>query len=317
MSKYRNALPQLRDGIFLTDGGLETTLLFHEGVDLPNFTTFPLFYDEKAVGVMREYFRKHAALARDNDFGFVLESATWRSNADWGAKLGYTPEMLADANRRAIALLADVRREFETPKTKIVISGCIGPRGDGYVPANRMSAKEAQEYHAAQIERFSETEADMISAMTLNYVEEAVGIARAARFFEMPCAISFTVETDGRLAGGVSLKAAIEEVDKATGGAPAYYMINCAHPTHFAGVLTSGEAWTQRIRGIRANASSKSHQELNESAELDTGNPLELGGQYCELLEKLKNLTVLGGCCGTDFRHIKAICNAVVAQRRK
>ena len=317
MSKYRNELPQLRDEIFLTDGGLETTLLFHEKLDLPGFATFPLFYDEHAVGVMREYFRRHAALARDNGFGFILESATWRTNLDWGAKQDYTPEMLADANRRAIALLSEVRREFETPKTKIVISGCVGPRGDGYVPSRLMSAKEAQEYHSAQIETFSETEADMISAMTLNYVEEAVGIARAARFFGMPCAVSFTVETDGRLAGGESLKAAIEAVDKATGGAPAYYMINCAHPTHFAGVLTSGEAWTRRIRGIRANASSKSHAELHESAELDTGNPVELGGQYCELLEKLKHLTVLGGCCGTDFRHIEAICSAVVLKRMK
>ncbi len=315
MSKYRNDLPQMRDEIFLTDGGLETTLLFHEGLELPGFTTFPLFYDEKAVAVMREYFRRHAALARDNEFGFILESATWRSNSDWGAKLGFSAEMLADANRRAIALLAEVRREFETPISKIVVSGCVGPRGDGYVPLRLMSAKEAQEYHAAQIKTFSETEADMISAMTLNYVAEAVGIARAARFFEMPCAISFTVETDGRLAGGETLKAAIEAVDRATGGAPAYYMINCAHPTHFANVLTSGEAWTERIRGIRANASSKSHRELDNSAELDTGNPRELGGQYCELLEKLKNLTVLGGCCGTDFRHIKAICNAVVARR--
>ena len=315
MSKYRNDLPQLRDEIFLTDGGLETTLLFHEGLDLPGFTTFPLFYNEKAVAVMREYFRRHASLAQANEFGFILESATWRSNLDWGAKLGYTPEMLADANRRAIAMLADVRREFETPLSKIVISGCVGPRGDGYVPSRLMSAKEAQEYHSAQIRTFSETEADMISAMTLNYVEEAVGIARAARFFGMPCAISFTVETDGRLAGGVSLKAAIEAVDRATGSAPAYYMINCAHPTHFAEVLTGGEAWTQRIRGIRANASSKSHAELDDSAELDTGNPRELGGQYCELLGKLKNLTVLGGCCGTDFRHIKAICSAVRQQK--
>jgi S-methylmethionine-dependent homocysteine/selenocysteine methylase len=311
MSKYRNDLPQTRDEIFLTDGGLETTLLFHEGIDLPGFATFPLFYDEKAVAVMREYYRKHARLAQASEFGFILESATWRTNADWGAKLGYTPEKLADANRRAIALLAEVRSEFESAKTKIVISGCVGPRGDGYVPSHLMSAKEAQEYHSAQIQTFAETEADMISAMTLNYVEEAVGIARAARFFGMPCAISFTVETDGKLAGGESLKAAIEAVDRATGSAPAYYMINCAHPTHFAGVLKNGEAWTERIRGVRANASRKSHAELDESTELDTGNPQELGGQYCEMLENLKNLTVLGGCCGTDFRHIEAICNAV------
>lgn len=314
MSKYRSALPQTADEIFLTDGGLETTLLFHEGLDLPNFTTFPLFYDEKALEIMRQYYRKHAALARENEFGFILESATWRSNADWGAQLGYSAEMLADTNRRAIAMLAEIRREFENAATKIVISGCVGPRGDGYVPSNQMTAKQAEDYHAAQIRTFSETEADMISAMTLNYTAEAIGIANAAKRFGMPCAISFTVETDGRLAGGKTLKEAIEVVDEATAGAPAYYMINCAHPTHFENIL-SGEAWTDRIRGIRANASSKSHAELDNSEELDTGDPVELGGQYGELLDKLKNLNVLGGCCGTDFRHIKAICNAVAGKR--
>jgi S-methylmethionine-dependent homocysteine/selenocysteine methylase len=315
MTKYRNGLPQTGGEIFLTDGGLETTLLFHEGLDLPGFTTFPLFYDERAVEIMRDYFRKHARLARDHGFGFILESATWRSNADWGAKMGFSAEKLADSNRRAIALLAEVRREYENEKTKIVVSGCVGPRGDGYVPSNLMTAAEAEDYHAAQIETFSRTEADMISAMTLNYTDEAIGIARAARRFAMPAAISFTVETDGKLAGGQTLQEAIEAVDAATGGAPAYYMINCAHPTHFAAVLEPGAPWTKRIRGVRANASSKSHAELDNSAELDTGDPAELSGQYCELLERLGNLRVLGGCCGTDFRHIEAICRAVEGLR--
>jgi homocysteine S-methyltransferase len=314
MSKYRNDLPQLRDEIFLTDGGLETTLLFHEGLELPDFTTFPLFYDDRAREIMRRYYRRHAALARENELGFILESATWRSNSDWGGRLGYSAEMLADANRRAIAMLAEIRREFENGVTKVVISGCVGPRGDGYVPSSLMTAEAAEAYHAAQIETFSETEADMISAMTLNYVDEAVGIARAAEAFGLPSAISFTVETDGRLANGLPLKEAIETVDEATGGAPAYYMINCAHPTHFENIL-DGAPWTDRIRGIRANASSKSHAELDNSEDLDTGNPAELGGQYCGLLDKLKNLKVLGGCCGTDFRHIKAICRAVAGQR--
>lgn len=315
MSKYRNNLPQLGNEIFLTDGGLETTLLFHEKLDLPLFTTFPLFNDERAVEVMRQYYRKHAALAAQNGFGFILESATWRSNADWGEKLGFSAEKLADTNRRAIDLLAEVRREFENEKTKIVISGCVGPRGDGYVPSSLMTADEAEKYHSAQIRIFSETEADMVSAMTINYIDEAVGIARAAEKFGMPVAVSITVETDGRLAGGETLKEAIEAVDAATGGAPVYYMINCAHPTHFASVLDGGETWTERLRGIRANASSKSHAELDNSEELDTGNPVELGGQYVEILDKLSHLKVLGGCCGTDFRHIEAICRAVVGQK--
>lgn len=315
MSKYRNNLPQMADGIFLTDGGFETTMLFHEGLDLPDFATFPLFYDENALEIMRNYYSKHAALARDNGFGFILESATWRANADWGTKQGFSAAKLADANRRAIEMLVETRREFENEKTKLVISGCLGPRGDGYVPSNMMTAEEAREYHSAQVHTFSETEADMVSAFTLNYVDEAIGIAEAANLCGMPSVISFTVETDGRLASGQMLKEAIEAVDEATGSAPSYYMINCAHPTHFQDALENGEAWTERIRGIRANASSKSHAELDDSKELDTGNPLELGQQYCELLERLKNLKVLGGCCGTDFRHIEAISKAIVTQQ--
>jgi S-methylmethionine-dependent homocysteine/selenocysteine methylase len=217
-------------------------------------------------------------------------------------------------NRQAMEIPRDIRREFENEKTKIVISGCVGPRGDGYVPTSAMSAKEAQDYHSAQIRVFSETEADMVTAITMNYVEEAIGIAEAAKSFGMPVVISFTVETDGKLPTGQTLKEAIESVDEATGRAPAYFMINCAHPTHFENVLKADESWTQRICGIRANASVKSHAELNESTELDAGNPTELGEQHRELLNKLKNLKVLGGCCGTDLRHVEAICKAAVSK---
>lgn len=314
MAKYRNDLPQLSDGIFLTDGGIETTLIFHDGLELPDFAAFYLLKDERGSQALRNYFRGYAALAGDYGVGFIGESATWRANPDWTQKLGYSDDEFVEANRQAIEMLGDIRREFENEKTKIVISGCVGPRGDGYVPTTAMSANEARDYHTAQIRAFSETEADMITAITMNYVEEAIGVAEAAKAFGMPVAISFTVETDGRLPTRQTLKEAIESVDRATGKAPAYFMINCAHPTHFENALATDEAWTQRIRGIRANASAKSHAELNESEELDTGNPAELGEQYRELSGKLKNLKVLGGCCGTDFRHIEAICKATVSK---
>jgi S-methylmethionine-dependent homocysteine/selenocysteine methylase len=194
----------------------------------------------------------------------------------------------------------------------MVISGCIGPRGDGYTPENLMSADEAQQYHTPQIETFRDTQADLVSAITINYVEEAIGITRAAMQAGMPVVISFTVETDGRLPTGQTLQSAIETVEGATQNAPAYYMINCAHPTHFADALAGGEAWTKRIRGLRANASKKSHAELEESTELDAGNPQELGASYRELRSLLPNLTVLGGCCGTDHRHVDQIAHACV-----
>jgi S-methylmethionine-dependent homocysteine/selenocysteine methylase/pimeloyl-ACP methyl ester carboxylesterase len=313
MTKYRNNLPQLTDHIFLTDGGIETTLIFHEGLELPDFAAFYLLNNPAGYQALQNYYRTYAALARKYGTGFILESPTWRSSPDWGKRLGYRVSELIEVNCKAIELLVEIRREFENEETQMVISGCIGPRGDGYNPSDLMSAAEAQQYHALQINTFRETEADMVTAITMNYIEEAIGITRAAQSAGLPVAISFTVETDGNLPTGHTLKEAIERVDEATNYAPVYYMINCAHPAHFEDALLAGELWLQRIRGIRANASTKSHAELNESAELDEGNPVELGNQYRELFAKLPNLTVMGGCCGTDHRHVEEICKASVA----
>jgi S-methylmethionine-dependent homocysteine/selenocysteine methylase len=310
MAKYRNNLPQLSGDLFITDGGIETTLIFREGFALPDFAAFDLLKQREGYQALQRYFRTYATMARNYGVGLILESATWRASSDWGKKLGYSSQALAEMNDKAIALLHDIRDIYETRKTKMVISGCIGPRGDGYRPSNLMTVDEAADYHSRQIETFCDADADMVAAITMNYVEEAIGITNAAKSIRMPVVISFTVETDGRLPTGQSLPEAIEQVDATTANAPAYYMINCAHPTHFADVLVAGEPWLDRIQGIRANASRKSHAQLDESTELDTGNPEELGSQYSELRARLQHLNVLGGCCGTDHRHLEAICKA-------
>jgi S-methylmethionine-dependent homocysteine/selenocysteine methylase len=307
---YRNNLPQLGNEMFLTDGGLETTLIFHEGFKLPDFAAFGLVNEPAGDAALRKYFRAYAGIARRFGAGLILESATWRASPDWGARLGYSREALAAVNRRSIRMLEEIRCEAESGGTKVVISGCAGPRGDGYSPGNTMSAEEAEAYHREQIETFADTAADMVSAFTINYAEEAIGIARAAERAAMPLAISFTVETDGRLPTGEPLKSAIERVDAATSSYVLYFMINCAHPTHFKDMLTEDSPWTERIRGLRANASRSSHAELNESAELDTGDPAELAVHYTELKNRLPNLTVMGGCCGTDHRHVEGIAAA-------
>ena len=308
--RYRDALPQLGGDLFLTDGGIETTLIFHEGLELPDFAAFHLLREKAGVAALRKYFRTYADLAKEFGVGLILESATWRASSDWGTKLGYTAEELAGANRKAIEILEEIRSDLDAAGIQTVISGCIGPRGDGYVPANTMSPEQAEEYHTEQIHTFESTAADMVCAITMNYPEEAIGVALAARSVGIPAAISFTVEIDGRLPTGEPLAAAIERVDDATSSAPAYYMINCAHPSHFEPVLLEGGRWVMRIRGIRANASRMSHAELNEAPALDVGNPLELGAEYAELKRLLRNLTVLGGCCGTDHRHVEAIARA-------
>jgi homocysteine S-methyltransferase len=311
MAKYRDRLPQLAGKLFLTDGGLETTLIFHEGLDLPYFAAFDLLKDDAGRAVLNQYFRRYIKIAQKSGLGFILESATWRASADWGAKLGYPEAELGDLNQRAIAMLHDLRREFEAPATPMVISGCIGPRGDGYNPASFMSDAEAEVYHRAQARIFCDADADMISAFTLTYPQEAIGIVRAAQAVGMPVVISFTVETDGRLPNGQALRDAIAQVDAATGNGPAYYMINCAHPVHFTNLLDGGASWHTRIRGLRANSSTKSHKELDEATSLDAGDPVDLAARYRALMARLPNLNVVGGCCGTDHRHVAAICQAL------
>jgi S-methylmethionine-dependent homocysteine/selenocysteine methylase len=301
-------LPQLSSSTFITDGGRETSLIFHAGLDLPDFAAFVLLDTVEGRRSLREYYEPYVEIARTRGVGIVLDTPTWRASADWGDRLGYSSEALADVNRRGVALLEEVKAEAED--VRLVISGCLGPRGDGYRADLLMTAGEAERYHGPHIATFASRAADMIPALTLTYGDEAVGIVRAAAAAEMPVVIAFTVETDGRLPDGRPLGEAIEQVDAETGEAAAYFMINCAHPTHFARLFDNPGGWVGRIRGLRANASSKSHAELDEAETLDEGNPAELAEQYRALAPQLPNLTVVGGCCGTDDRHIDAICAA-------
>ena len=309
-ARYRDALPQLRDTPFLTDGGIETTLIFHDGHDLPHFAAYDLLTREGGEEALRRYFEPYARIAAENGVGIVLETATWRASSDWAERLGHSSAQLDELNRRSVELLEELRDQYETDSAPIVISGCVGPRGDGYVVGDAMTAEEAEVYHAAQIATFAESAADLVTALTMTYAEEAVGVVRAARAAGVPVVISFTVETDGRLPSGQPLADAIAQVDAATDGYAAYFMLNCAHPTHFEAVLEPGSAWTDRVIGLRANASRLSHVELDEAEELDPGNPEELALEYAALRERLPRLSVLGGCCGTDHRHVEAMFHA-------
>jgi S-methylmethionine-dependent homocysteine/selenocysteine methylase len=312
MTKYRNALPQLGNRPFLTDGGLETSLIFLDGVDLPCFASFPLLDTADGREHLKKYFDPYLQSAKRHGTGFILGTPTWRANTEWGAKLDYSQADLDRINRDSVDFAKELRKAYETPSCPIVIEGALGPRGDGYRADALMSVDEAARYHQPQIEAFRDAGADMVGAYTMNYFEEAAGIAVAAKKAGMPVAVSFTVETDGKLPTGETLRSAVERLDKLTGTAPAYYMINCAHPEHFNGVLEKG-AWLDRIRGIRANASTKSHAELDESTELDIGDIAGLAGHYHDLQKRLPKLTVMGGCCGTDHRHIAAISDACLA----
>jgi homocysteine S-methyltransferase len=299
-------LPQLSGGLFVTDGGLETDLIFNRGVALPEFASFVLLDDEAGMRALTDYYQGFYAIARERGAGFILDTPTWRANREWGERLGYDRERLATANRRWADVIAGLREGWGANGLPVVLDGMIGPRGDGYVPGEQMSADEAADYHADQISAFAQTAIEMVTVLTINYADEAVGIVRAAGVHGLPVVVSFTVETDGRLPTGQSLSEAIDQVDSETAGGAAYFMVNCAHPTHFEHALGEGPA-RERIRGIRANASTMSHAELDEAEELDAGDPSELADGYARLREQLPNLTVLGGCCGTDHRHVAAV----------
>jgi homocysteine S-methyltransferase len=295
---------------FLTDGGLETTLIFHRGIELREFAAFDLLRDERGTAALSEYFEPYLRLAREQNAGFVLDTATWRASPDWAERLGYSPEELEQALERSVQVAREIRARHEGGAEPIVINGVVGPRGDGYVAGERMSADEAERYHSAAIGVFARAGVDMVSAITMTYAEEATGIARAAAAAGVPAVISFTVETDGRLPSGQPLREAIDEVDAETGGSPAYFMINCAHPLHFGPVLEEGGTWLERIGGLRANASKLSHAELDAAEELDTGDPVELGAGHRALGPLLPSMAVLGGCCGTDHRHVAEIARS-------
>jgi len=308
-SRHRSALPQLDGQLYLTDGGQETTFAFLDRWPLPEFAAFDLLRREGGEAHVAAYYRSYATIAARRGAGLILEAPTWRASSDWGTRLGYSRESLAAVNRRSIEMLVDLRAELRlaVPIEKSVVSGCLGPRGDGYKPGQQMSATAAERYHQEQVAVFADSAADMLSAMTINYVDEALGIVRAAQRAGMPIAISFTLETDGRLPTGQTLRAAIEQVDSETAGYPAYYLVNCAHPLHIERGITEEGTWQARLRGLRANASTKSHAELDEATELDQGDPAELGRQYAQLKRRLPGLNVLGGCCGTDHRHVERI----------
>jgi homocysteine S-methyltransferase len=303
------SLPQLTtDHLFLTDGGLETTLVFHQGLDLPDFAAFPLLDTEAGRAGLVAYYAPYLDLAERLGAGFVLDTPTWRANLDWGARLGYDAARLSEVNRRAVDFVSALAAE--RPGLRAIVNGVVGPRGDGYVVGATMSASEAAAYHGLQTRAFAEAGAEMMSAITMTYVEEAIGVARAAASVGLPAVISFTVETDGRLPSGQSLGDAITQVDDASRVPPAYFMINCAHPSHFAGVLESGGSWLGRIHGVRANASCLSHAQLDEATELDRGDVQELGALYASL-GTIVDLRVIGGCCGTDHEHIATIAAAL------
>jgi S-methylmethionine-dependent homocysteine/selenocysteine methylase len=297
---------------FIGDGGLETTMIFQRGIELPEFASFQLLDDERGRAALRDYYEGYIDLAAANAVGFTLDTPTWRASRNWGERLGRTEGEIGELNRAAVEFGLRLREE-RGDEVPILVCGALGPEGDAYRPARFLGPDEAATYHADQVAALAAAGADIVSAYTLSYVDEAIGIVRAASAAGLPVSISFTVETDGRLPDGEALGAAIERLDRETDAAAEYLMVNCAHPSHFGPQLAGGDGWRERVVGIRANASRRSHAELDASPDLDPGDPDQLASEYRALVEALPSLSLFGGCCGTDTRHVAAICSACLS----
>jgi S-methylmethionine-dependent homocysteine/selenocysteine methylase len=286
------------------DAGLETVMIFLEGLDLPNFASFPLLESPEGRAALTRYFDHFLAVAQAAETGFVLDTATWRANMGWAAAMGLDAEAIRAVNRRAVGFARDYRTRHESAALPILVNGVVGPAGDGYRIDTALLPAAAEAVHAVQVAALAEAGVDLLSAVTLTYPDEAIGIARSAARHGLPHVLSFTLETDGRMPDGTSLPDAIARVDAETDASALFYMVNCAHPTHFSGVLHG--PWVNRIGGVRANASRLSHAELDVMTELDDGDPDEFGARYGELGRLLPKLRLIGGCCGSDHRHVGA-----------
>jgi S-methylmethionine-dependent homocysteine/selenocysteine methylase len=299
--------PLLDRGPFVTDGGLETDLIFNRGVDLPEFAAFPLLDDAAGRSMLEDYYAGYADVARRAGRGLFLETPTWRANPDWATRVGYDLVELDRVNRQAVAFVRRLRDAWaDLPDTVLV--GNMGPRGDGYAVGEVPDPDEAAEYHSHQVRSFAEAGAELVSVLTLTSPQEGIGVVRAARDAGVPVAIGFTLETDGTLPDGSTLREAVETVDAAE--APDWYVVNCAHPTHVEPAFDGGD-WQARIAALRPNASTLTHAELDEMEVLDEGDLDLLTSSVARLRASLPALSVLGGCCGTDARHVAALWGVV------
>jgi S-methylmethionine-dependent homocysteine/selenocysteine methylase len=290
---------------WVTDGGLETDLIFNRGVDLPEFAAYPLVWSDQGRALLREYYSGYAEVAARAGRGLRLETPTWRANPDWGAVLRHDETALADANQRAVALMQEIAEEWRDRLPEVTVVGMVGPRGDGYVAADGVDPDEAADYHAAQLASFAAAGADAAAVLTMTEPGEAIGVSRAAASVGLPVSVGFTVETDGRLPDGTTLEDAVGQVDDAA--PPAWFMVNCAHPEHVLPAVGDSGDWVSRVHGLRVNASTMSHAELDESETLDAGDLDVLVPAHRRLEQALPSLEVVGGCCGTDVRHVAAL----------
>jgi homocysteine S-methyltransferase len=309
-------LPQQLGKLMTTAGGFETWMQYVDGFKLRHFCGFELLDDARGVSCLKDYHRKVIEAAVANGFGMINEGLHYRASRDWGELIGFSRSALEEINHRGIEFYRDFAREYSSPGTPMLVGGVIGPRGDAYNLGRLPDAAEAEDYHSEQIQTFRKAGVDHVTAMTFSSVDEAIGVARAAKSAGLPVVISFLLARGGRLKGGETLQEAIFRVDSATGNAPAYFMTNCTHPIEFEPALVPGE-WVARLGGFMPNAVAMETMDLCKLGHLEDGDPVELGAQMAALARRFPHINVWGGCCGTDGRHIGQIARQVSEVRHR
>ncbi len=301
--------------VFLTEGGIETEIMYRHGFELPEFSMLPLLDNPKAVAAIRSVLSQHLDVAAEFGLSFMLTGLDYRASPDWGAKLGYSPAGLADATIAAIDLLRDIAKNYENQIPRLLIGGILGPRGDAYSLNREITEASSEDYHAVQLETLKRAKVDFTCAMTFNNIAESVGAARAAATAGMPFSISLTLDGTSKLKSGPSLAEAITEIDAKTGNeAPDFYMINCSHPLEYEPALEAGD-WTKRLRGVRPNASKMDKLALCKLGHIEDGDPVELGAQLLSLSDRYPQLDIFGGCCGTGHNHLREIAKVLTARQ--
>lgn len=304
---------QVEGRYYLSEGGMETEVMYKHGFDFPHFAVFELLKNPKAVSALQAMYRQYFDVVAKHQMVALVGGLDYRASPDWGALLGYSADGLSDMNHRCIDFLRDLAKEYIGEIDEILIQGFIGPRGDAYETNTVITEQESEDYHSVQLQTLKEADVDLASALTFNNIPESIGVAKAAARLDLPLCISLSLDGSSRLNSGPSLGDAIKTIDAATDNSVAFYMINCVHPLEYESALAD-ESWMKRIRGVRPNASVMDKISLCKIGHLEDGDPIELGNQIGDLFKRFPHMDILGGCCGTWDNHLDQMAQSVSEQ---
>ncbi|MBW2409401.1 MAG: homocysteine S-methyltransferase family protein [Deltaproteobacteria bacterium] len=291
--------------VILTEGAVIERLRRDPAVELdPYIANAGLIYDQAGKQAMTRIYRQYIDIASRYRLPMIVSAPTWRASSERINKSAYSGRetMVKDC----ADFINRIRQDVSQSADCIYIAGLIACRGDSYEPREALTADKAEAYHRLQAQELAHAGVDFILAATLPAVSEALGIAAALSQCAIPYSLSFVIRSDGRVLDGTPLQAAIEKIDAAVNPGPLFYQINCVHPAIFRKAIEQSEPGFDRLLGLQANTSEKSPEELDGLGYLDTSEPEEFAESMLALHTHF-GLKIIGGCCGTDHRHIEEI----------